>query len=151
MRLATLLPPEQVFRLRAASKGAVLAELSRRAAAAIGVPAADISAAVTARERLGSTGVGAGIAIPHARLEGLDAPVAFLARLDRLLEWVSIDGRPVDLVCLLLSPLNADAEHLSALAAITRRLHQQTIAAQLRSAREDRELLLALMECDGAT
>jgi len=151
MSLATLLPPQQVFRLRAASKDAVLAELSRRAAAAIGIAVAGISAAVAARERLGSTGVGSGIAIPHARLERLDTPAAFFARLDRLVDWMSIDGRPVDLVCLLLSPLNADADHLSALAAITRRLRQPSIAALLRSAREDRELLLAIMECDAAT
>ena len=145
MSLATLLRPDLVFRLRAASKEAALAELARRAAAKLGLVAADIAEAVTGRERLGSTGVGAGIALPHARLAGLAAPAALFARLERAVDWQSVDGRPVDLAFFLLSPSDADAGHLAALAAVTRRLREPGVAAALRAAPDPPALLAALL------
>ncbi len=134
MTLAALMPPERVFvGVRAADKTRLLAELARRAGAALGVPAAEIAAALAAREALGSTGVGAGIAVPHAQLPQLAGTAAFLARLERPIDYEAVDGRPVDLVFLLLGPPAARAEHLAALAAGTRRLRDPAIAAGLRN------------------
>ena len=135
MTLAALIPPEHVFvAVRAADKALLLQELARRAGAALGVPAGEIAAALAAREALGSTGVGAGIAVPHAQLPSLAGPAAFLARLERPVDYLSVDGRPVDLVFLLLAPPAARAEHLAALAAGTRRLRDAATAAALRAA-----------------
>jgi PTS system nitrogen regulatory IIA component len=136
MTLHELFPPDRVLRLRAADKGAVLGELSRRAAAMLALPAGEVSAALAAREALGSTGVGAGIAVPHARLHGLDAPAGLFARLDKPVDWAAIDGRPVDLVFLLVSPDKGGAEHLAALAAATRRLRDAAVAAAIRAAKD---------------
>jgi PTS system nitrogen regulatory IIA component len=135
MSLAALLPPERVFAaVRAADKPRLLQELARRAGAALGLPPGEIAAALAAREALGSTGVGAGIAVPHAQLPALPAIAAFLARLERPVDFAAVDGRPVDLVWLLLAPPAAQADHLAALAAGTRRLRDPDGAAALRSA-----------------
>lgn len=146
MKLSALLGPDCVVRLRATCKAAALAELSRLAAARLGTPAAAISAAVTAREMLGSTGVGGGIALPHARLSGLEVPAGFFGRLDRPIDWRAVDGRPVDLVFLLLSPAREDAAHLAALAAVSRRLREPAVAVALRAAASIREMLPVLAE-----
>ncbi len=133
--LATLLHEDHVFlRVRAADKRRLLQELGRRVGAVLGLPAAEIAAALTAREALGSTGVGHGIAVPHAQLPQLPATVAFFAHLDRPLEFAAIDDKPVDLVFLLLGPPQARAEHLSLLAAGTRRLREKAVADGLRAA-----------------
>ena len=145
MNLADLFPPGSVLRLRAADKGAVLGELSRRAAALLSLPPGEVAAALAAREALGSTGVGAGIAVPHARLPGLAAVAALFARLDRPVDWAAIDGKPADLVFLLLSPEKAGAEHLAALAAVTRRLRDAAAAAAIRAAKEPAEIRAALV------
>ncbi|KAA5611341.1 PTS sugar transporter subunit IIA [Rhodovastum atsumiense] len=129
-----MIPPHHVLdRLRAADKPALLAELGRRAEAVFGLSAPVVAAALAAREALGSTGVGAGIALPHARLEGVPGPVGFLVRLDRPLDYDAVDGRPVDLLVLLLSPPE-DNGHLQALAAVSRRLRDPAAAAALRKA-----------------
>ncbi len=133
--LSAIMPPAHVFvGLRAADKAKLLAELARRASAVLGLPAGEIAAALTAREALGSTGVGGGIAVPHAQVPALGGTAAFLARLDRPVEYAALDARPVDLVFLLLGPPVARAEHLAALAAATRRLRDPALAAALRSA-----------------
>lgn len=130
-----MLQPEHAFpNLRAADKPRLLAELARRAGAVLGLAPGDIAAALAAREALGSTGIGAGIAVPHAQLAQLGTTAAFLARLERPVDFQSIDARPVDLVFLLLGPPAAGAEHLAALAAATRRLRVPAIAAALRAA-----------------
>jgi nitrogen PTS system EIIA component len=133
--LAELVPPAHVFvGLRVPDKLGLLKELARRAAAVLGVPASEIVAALAARESLGSTGIGAGSAVPHARMPSLAAMATFLARLERPVDYVAIDGRPVDLVFLLLGPAQAHAEHLAALAAATRRLRDPAVADALRAA-----------------
>jgi PTS system nitrogen regulatory IIA component len=133
--LAALVEPERVLpRLRAADKPRLLTELGRRAAAVGGVEAAAITAALAAREALGSTGVGAGIALPHAAVPGLAGTVGFLIRLERPIDFAAIDGGPVDLVFLLLGPPEGRAEHLAALAAAARRLRDPATAAALRAA-----------------
>ena len=144
--LAEAIGTESVFvKLRAADKSRLLQELARRAGAVLGIPAAEIAAALAAREALGSTGVGNGIAVPHAQLPQLPATAGFFAHLERPVDFSSIDGRPVDLVFLLLGPPQARAEHLSLLAAGTRRLRERSVADALRAAAtpaEARALLL---------
>jgi len=146
MTLDELIPPAHVLdRLRAADKASLLGALARAAGEALGLPPADIAAALAAREALGSTGTGGGIALPHARLDGLAAPTGFLARLDRPMAWDAVDGRPVDLVFLLLSPA-ADAAHLKALAAVARRLRTPGVAEAMREAGPATALRAALVE-----
>jgi PTS system nitrogen regulatory IIA component len=130
--------------LRATDKGALIAELAGRAAALLGRDAMDIGRRLAAREALGSTGTGGGIAVPHARLPGLAAPAGFFARLDRPIAFDAIDGRPVDLVFLLLSPEAADAAHLAHLAAASRRLRDAAVAAGIRAARSPSAIVEAL-------
>jgi PTS system nitrogen regulatory IIA component len=134
MTLDELIPPARVVAsLRAADKGAALAALARIAGEALSLGTAEIAAALTAREALGSTGTGGGVALPHARLAALTAPAGFFARLERPIPFDSVDGRPVDLVVLLLSPA-ANGEHLRALAAVSRRLRTPGVAEALRAA-----------------
>lgn len=145
--LGELIGPDHVFvRMRAADKPRLLQELARRVGAVLGLPPADIAAALAAREQLGSTGVGAGIAVPHAQLPRLAATAGFFAQLERPVDFSSIDGKPVDLLFLLLGPPQARAEHLALLAAGTRRLRDRTVADALRAAttpEQARALLIA--------
>ena len=134
MTLDELIPPPHVLdRLHAADKASLLAALARAAGEALGLPPTDIAAALAAREALGSTGTGEGIAVPHARMAALGEPTGFFARLDRPIAFDAVDGRPVDLVFLLLSPA-ADGAHLRALAAVSRRLRAPGVAEALRGA-----------------
>ena len=135
MTLEAVITPDRVLpKLRATDKGTLLGELARRAGIALGLPAWQIADALTAREALGSTGVGTGIAVPHARLEDVQAPVGFFVSLQRPIDWSAIDGRPVDLIFLLLSPA-ANGAHLTALAAVSRRLRDPLVAEGIRAAR----------------
>lgn len=135
MDIADLLPPDHVVvALPAADKPKLLAELSRRAAAATGLPQPAILEALRAREELGSTGVGGGVALPHARLPGLGRLHALFARLDRRIDYGAIDEQPVDLVFLLLVPAEAAGDHLAALACAARRLRDPVVAGGLRRA-----------------
>ena len=145
MTLDELIPEERVFdRLRAADKPALLTALARLAAQPLGLPPAPVAAALAAREALGSTGTGGGIALPHARLDVLAAPTGFFARLNRPMAWDAVDGGAVDLVFLLLSPA-ADAEHLKALAAVARRLRTPGVAEAMREAGSPTALRAALV------
>jgi nitrogen PTS system EIIA component len=147
VKLSDLLGPEQtLIDLRANNKAQLLQELSRRAAAAIGIDEAHIFEVLQARENLGSTGLGKGFALPHARLESINAPFALLARLAKRISFDAIDERPVDLVILLLTPSNRPHAHLSTLAAVSRPMRDEAVLKRLRSARSAaqlRELLLA--------
>ena len=146
MQLADLIAEEHVFfRTRAADKPALLADLARHAASALGLPMAEVATRLAAREALGSTGVGAGVAVPHARVDGLSAPVGFFARLDRAIDYAAIDGKPVDLVFLLLSPASGNNEHLAALASVSRRLRDAGAAASLRGAKSAASLRAILV------
>ncbi|MFM1975764.1 MAG: hypothetical protein RL145_610 [Pseudomonadota bacterium] len=124
-----------VFRIKAQTKNEVLLALSEAAVAAYGVDLSATLESTLERERLGSTGVGEGVAIPHARLKGLKAPAAVLALLDPPVDFEAPDGRPADIVVLLLSPEEAGADHLKALARISRLLRRQDIRDGLRAAR----------------
>lgn len=145
MNIADLITPDRVFiGLKAADKTRLLAELSRRAASAAGLSHQEIQQALEAREALGSTGVGAGVAIPHARFPGIDRFVGLFARLERRVDFNAIDEQPVDLVFLLLVPADAAGEHLKALACVSRRLRAPDVTAGLRRAADAAELYAAL-------
>jgi PTS system nitrogen regulatory IIA component len=147
MTLAELLPEDHVIpALRVADKAALLAELGRRAAAVTGLEAAEVTASLAAREALGSTGTGNGIAVPHARLDGLSGLAGLFVRLERPIDFAAIDGKPVDLVFLLLSPAQGPAAHLAALAAMSRRLRDGAVAAGLRRGRTAASLRRLLVE-----
>jgi nitrogen PTS system EIIA component len=134
VEITDLVTPERaIISLQARSKPHLLIELARRAATATGLPQKRIADALQARESLGSTGVGAGIAIPHARIAGIGQFYGLFVRLRPSIDYDAVDGQPVDLVFLLLIPANSK-EHLQALAAISRRLRDHTVASALRSA-----------------
>lgn len=120
--------------LHASDKVSLLTELARRAALALKADEAEIAAALLAREHLGSTGVGHGVAIPHARVERLTKPFGLFARIEPPIPFDAIDSRPVDLVFLLLTPAQGAAGHLAVLAAISRRLRDPETAAAIRAA-----------------
>jgi nitrogen PTS system EIIA component len=118
----------------ASSKKAVLTTLGATAAGQWGLDARGVSEALTRREKLGSTGFGGGVAIPHARIEGLERVHGAFLRLARPVDFDAVDDQPVDLVFMLLSPARASAEHLRALARVSRRLRDSTLTAKLRGA-----------------
>ena len=118
--------------LRATSKKQALQEMARRAASVTGLHDRTIFDALLERERLGSTGVGRGIAIPHARLSSLDGVYGLLARLDRPIDFDSVDDAPVDIVFLLLAPQQSGADHLKALAQVSRLLRDEGVCSKLR-------------------
>ncbi|MCZ8283429.1 MAG: PTS sugar transporter subunit IIA [Aquidulcibacter sp.] len=124
-----------VFRIKAQTKNEVLLAMAEAAVTAYSVDLSATLESTLERERLGSTGVGEGVAIPHARLKGLKAPAAVLALLDPPINFEAPDGRPADIVVLLLSPEEAGADHLKALARISRLLRRQDIRDGLRAAR----------------
>ena len=109
-----------------------------------GIPAKTIVAALGEREKLGSTGFGAGIAIPHGKIEGLDRVYGYFARLTQPIDFLAVDGLPVDLVFLILSPPDAGADHLKALAGVSRCLRDRNTVAKLRGARS-RDAIFALL------
>ena len=128
MDISDLLTPERVIaNLHATSKKQALQELARRAAELTGESERAVFDVLLERERLGTTGVGGGIAIPHGRLAGLSTMFGLFARLERPVEFESIDERPVDLIFLLLAPATAGGDHLKALARVSRLLRDPGI------------------------
>jgi nitrogen PTS system EIIA component len=145
MSLSQLLKPEAVLSaLRVNGKKQALQELSERAALVSGLPTREIFDAVLQRERLGSTGVGDGVAIPHGKLAKCDHIFGVFARLDRPIDFDAPDGLPVDLIYMLIAPESAGADHLKALAVSARLLRNAAIATQLRATR-DASALYALL------
>lgn len=147
MDIAELLAPARVvLDLKARDKANLLAALSRIAAgSAPEVSQAVVEAALTARERLGSTGLGSGFALPHARIDGLGRFVGLFARLARPIDFDAIDAKPVDLLFLLLVPAGA-ADHVGALAAVSRRFRDRALAARLRATRTPADAFKMLTE-----
>lgn len=133
--LCDLLVPEAVVAgMGAATKKALFQQLGAAAASAYGLDSAEVTARLTEREKLGSTGFGGGIAIPHGKLEGIKRVCGVFARLAKPVDFAAVDDMPVDLVFMLLSPVGAGAEHLKALACVSRKLRDQAFAAKLRGA-----------------
>ncbi len=122
--------------LRAANKKQVMLEISERAAEVSGLGAREIFDALIQRERLGSTGVGNGIAIPHGKLSKASDLFGVFARLEKPVDFESLDGQPVDLVFLLIAPESAGADHLTALARTARMLRDPALVAKLRASRD---------------
>ncbi len=133
-----------VANLRATSKKQALQDLARRAADITGEPERAIFEVLTERERLGTTGVGNGIAIPHGKLPGLDKLYGLFARLETPIDFDAIDEQPVDLICLLLAPESAGADHLKALARVSRLLRDRSICDKLRGS-DSAEAIYALL------
>jgi PTS system nitrogen regulatory IIA component len=134
--------------LSGGNKRSLLQQLATIAGQRIGADPALILASVSEREQLGSTGFGQGVAIPHGKIDDLTQIYCLFARLGEPIEYKAIDGRPVDLVFLLLSPTNAGAEHLKALAAISRVTRQSTTLEKMRGARSRDALAAVLMAAD---
>ncbi|WP_118133178.1 PTS IIA-like nitrogen regulatory protein PtsN [Oceanicella sp. SM1341] len=145
MELSDLISPEAVFgNLKTASKKRVLQELGSFAAGFYGLAESAVFAALQEREQLGPTGMGQGVAIPHARLEGLNKVVGVFAKLAKPVDYESVDGQPVDLVFMLLAPEDAGADHLKALARVSRVMRAETVREKLRST-EDASALYAIL------
>jgi len=136
--------PESVSIIEAADKRAVLEALSAALARGWNLDAAEVLEQLEERERLGSTGFGRGVAIPHARLPGLQRPVAALLKLEQPIDFAAADGLPVNLVVGLLSPENCGATHLHALAAISRLMRDERVHEALSEA-PDEEALFSLL------
>jgi PTS system nitrogen regulatory IIA component len=138
------LRPDAVSTIRAESKQQILEQLAQRFADTYGLEADDVLERLEEREKLGSTGFGRGVAIPHARVAGVKRPVVALLRLNEPVDFAAADAMPVDLVFGLLSPENAGASHLHALAAISRIVRDERMHEAFSDAR-DEETLFALL------
>jgi nitrogen PTS system EIIA component len=131
--------------LRAPDKTRLLQDLSARAAASLGLDPGQLSQALFAREALGSTGTGGGIAVPHARVAAVKKPFGILACTKRPVPFEAIDNRPVDIVFLLLLPADPDPEHLRSLASVARALRDPDLVRRLRRARSSAEAYSCLV------
>jgi PTS system nitrogen regulatory IIA component len=149
MDLGDLIKPEGILpALKEKNKNHALQELSASAALLTDVPERDIFDTLLQRERLGSTGVGKGIAIPHGKIAGLNEIVGLFARLEKPIDFEAADGEPVDLVFLLLAPESAGADHLKALARISRFLRTPSAIEELRSAGTNEAVYAILTEAE---
>ena len=149
MQLADFLDCDSIkTALPGGNKRSLMKQLAELAAQRIGAKPADVLAGLNEREQLGSTGFGQGVAIPHAKIEGLAGIYGLFARLSEPVDYKAIDGRAVDLVFLLLSPPDAGAEHLKALAAISRVTRDAATLERLRGARSRDALAAVLMGAD---
>ena len=150
MQIVDLLSPDGVVAtLKVQGKKQLLQELSARAAALVRIPERRIYEILTERERLGTTGVGQGIAIPHGRLANLEKIVGLFVRLDAPIEYDAVDKQPVDLIFMLLAPEGAGADHLKALARVSRLLRNQAACEKLRAAKSAEALYAILSEPAG--
>ncbi len=134
--------------MSAGTKRSLLSQLANLAAGRLGLPSPEILETITEREKLGSTGFGDGVAIPHGKVEGLNRIYCLFVRLAEPVRFNAIDREPVDLVFLLLSPPNAGADHLKALAAISRVVRHGPTLEKMRGARSRDALAAVLMGAD---
>ncbi len=147
MELSELINSDSIVAtLKVGSKKQALQELAQIAESVTGISSRDIFGTVLQRERLGSTGVGQGIAIPHGKLDGLDRLFAIFARLDTPIGFDAMDDQPVDLIFMLLAPESAGADHLKALARISRTLRDPSITQKLRDSASKAEIYTILTQ-----
>jgi len=145
MKISDLLMPTDVMiDVRVSNKRVLLEEFAARAAASLGLPADRVAPCLLKREELGSTGIGRGVAIPHARLPDVQRPYGLLAKLNQPVEFDAIDGQAVDLVFVLLLPAAAEHEVLAALALVARTLRSPDTLARLRAAKDAAGLYAAI-------
>ena len=150
MEITDLLTPDAVIaNFKVTSKKQALQELAKQAAELTGLHERAILDVLVEREKLGTTGVGNGIAIPHGKLPALDGLHGIFARLDTPVDFQAIDEQPVDLIFLLLAPESAGADHLKALARISRLLRDEGVCEKLRGTDQD-EALYALLTDNSA-
>lgn len=134
--------------LPAGTKRALLQQLAQLAGQRLGIPSSPILETLAEREKIGPTGFGDGVAIPHGKVDGLTSIYCVFARLAEPVRYKAIDGKPVDLVFLLLSPPDAGAEHLKALAAISRVIRHGSTLEKMRGARSRDALAAVLIAAD---
>jgi PTS system nitrogen regulatory IIA component len=145
MKISDLLSPNDVMiDVRASNKRQLLQELAAKAADSIGLRVDQVAPDLLKREELGSTGIGRGVAIPHARLPDVQRPCGLLARLKAPIEFDAIDGQAVDIVFVLLLPAAAENGQIGALAQVARTLRPEENLARLRAARNTSELYSAI-------
>ena len=147
MKISDFLSPACVmFDMRASDKSRLLHQLSTQAAAEVGLDAAEVSKQIAKREELGSTGVGNGVALPHARLRGLNAPFGLFARLRQGIDFEAIDDQPVDIVFLLLLPDVSNDSQFNALACVARALRDPEALQRIRRATDRDSLFQAIVD-----
>jgi PTS system nitrogen regulatory IIA component len=134
--------------LSGGNKRSLLQQLANLAGQRLKIETPTILASISEREQLGSTGFGHGVALPHGKIEGLGRIYGLFARLAEAVDYKAIDSRPVDLVFLLLSPADAGADHLKALAAISRVTRDSAMLEQMRGARSRDALAAVLLGAD---
>jgi PTS system nitrogen regulatory IIA component len=150
MNFAKLLTPRAVKVLSSTtSKKRLLTELAELAAATYDLKAATVVEALLAREALGPTGVGHGVALPHARLESIEKVAGLFVLLEKPVDFGSVDRQPVDIAFALFAPENAGVEHLKALALVSRTLRDTGICAKLRANPNEETLYTILTEAEG--
>jgi PTS system nitrogen regulatory IIA component len=151
MQFSRLIAPVDVLvGLKVADKPQLIREVARRLADRSGLPVAVVDSLLNAREELGSTGVGRGVALPHARVPGAKQPCAIFARLAKPVDFLAVDGRPVDLVCAIIAPDQPRTEALSALAAVSRVLRDPVVVDAIRKATTQESIYDQLMVADAA-
>jgi nitrogen PTS system EIIA component len=149
MKISEVMKPDDVLvRVSAPSKSKLLRFLSENAASALGLDKDDIFGALQNRESLGSTGIGAGIAIPHAPVAGVTSPYALLVRLAKPIEFKAIDEEPVDVVCLILTPPGEQNRYLKLLSSVARQLRSPEAVETIRHAAEREQVYHAITACD---
>lgn len=147
MNISNILTEKNIFvGLKSGSKREFLHDLAQKASEVSGIDALTIFDSLLERENLGSTGFGSGTALPHSRFEGLDKVYAFYAKPAYPLDFDSIDDKPVDTVFLLMSPEGSGADHLTALAMLSRILKDETTCAKLRQMSRTTEIYALLNE-----
>jgi len=147
MALTDLLTPEAVLpALKVNGKKQALQELAAHASKLTGLDEREIFDTLLQRERLGSTGIGDGIAIPHGKPARIDRLIGLFARLERPIDFEALDGQPVDIIFLLLAPESAGADHLKALARVARLLRQPGILDKIRATRDPAALFAVLTQ-----
>lgn len=147
MELSSILQAGAVKTLSAVtSKKRLLHEIAEIAAQAYGLPAGEVCVALQERESLGPTGVGQGIALPHARLADLERVHGIFVRVEKPLDFESVDRQPVDLVFALLAPLDAGVDHLKALAMVSRTMRDAALCSKLRANTDTATLHTVLTE-----
>jgi PTS system nitrogen regulatory IIA component len=146
MKISDLLSPGDVMiDVSASDKQKLLRELARKGGSIVGVLPEHVLAELQRREELGSTGIGGGVALPHARFHQVDRPIGVLVRLRKRIDFEAVDGEPVDLVFLLLLPEAPKGDQLGALASIARKLRNTNLTAALRKAADGPQMYRALI------
>ena len=146
MKIEELISADNVaFGLRSPDKARLIQDLAAQAAERVGIGAGEIAQELFKREKLGSTGVGNGVALPHARLASITRPFGIIGRLKKPIEFDAIDGKPVDIAVLVLLPAGPESEQLNALACVARALREERRLDLLRQAKSGAELYVELV------